>query len=56
MPEFEENAPTFAENALGKALHFRNCGPTKAEDSNRILLFSPMTLVSSCLRLAARPE
>jgi XTP/dITP diphosphohydrolase len=22
MPEFEENAPTFAENALGKALHY----------------------------------
>jgi XTP/dITP diphosphohydrolase len=29
MPEFEENAPTFAENALGKALHYSQLWATQ---------------------------
>ncbi len=48
MPEFEENAPTFAENALGKALHYsqlwteQSCGLEKnayvfADDSGLVV-------------------
>jgi len=31
MPEFEENAPTFAENALGKALHYSQPGAQQSD-------------------------
>lgn len=39
MPPFAENAPTFAENAAGKALHYsRFCdGPVVADDSGLVV-------------------
>jgi XTP/dITP diphosphohydrolase len=39
LPEFEENAPTFGENALGKALHYsRLCdGSVIADDSGLVV-------------------
>jgi XTP/dITP diphosphohydrolase len=39
IPEFEENAPTFAENAAGKALHYaRHCqGMVFADDSGLVV-------------------
>jgi XTP/dITP diphosphohydrolase len=39
LPEFEENAPTFAENAAGKALHYsRSCeGMVFADDSGLVV-------------------
>jgi XTP/dITP diphosphohydrolase len=39
LPEFEENAPTFAENALGKALHYsrNHDGFVFADDSGLVV-------------------
>jgi XTP/dITP diphosphohydrolase len=39
LPEFEENAPTFAENALGKALHYsrNHQGFVFADDSGLVV-------------------
>jgi XTP/dITP diphosphohydrolase len=39
IPEFEENAPTFAENAVGKALYYsRHCqGTVFADDSGLVV-------------------
>ena len=39
LPEFEENAPTFAENAAGKALHYSrlNEGLVFADDSGLVV-------------------
>ncbi|HXP22994.1 MAG TPA: non-canonical purine NTP pyrophosphatase, partial [Candidatus Sulfotelmatobacter sp.] len=39
IPEFEENAPTFAENAAGKALYYsRHCqGMVFADDSGLVV-------------------
>lgn len=39
IPEFDESAPTFAENAAGKAIHFsRYCdGPVVADDSGLVV-------------------
>ncbi len=57
MPEFEENAPTFAENALGKALHYsRLWMKTMVAEIPPTNLSSPTTAGWSCLRSAALPE
>src|SRR5213592_1745625 len=39
LPEFEENAPTFAENAAGKALHYSRLwdGLVFADDSGLVV-------------------
>jgi XTP/dITP diphosphohydrolase len=39
LPKFEENAPTFAENAAGKALHYSRLreGPVFADDSGLVV-------------------
>jgi XTP/dITP diphosphohydrolase len=39
LPEFEESAPTFGENALGKALHYSRCcsGLVIADDSGLVV-------------------
>lgn len=39
VPEFEENAPTFAENAAGKALYYsRHCGETVFADDSGLVV------------------
>jgi XTP/dITP diphosphohydrolase len=39
LPEFEENAPTFAENALGKALHYsRSCDELVIADDSGLVV------------------
>jgi len=39
LPEFEENAPTFGENALGKALHYsRFCGGLVLADDSGLVV------------------
>jgi XTP/dITP diphosphohydrolase len=39
LPEFEENAPTFGENALGKALHYsRFCGGLLLADDSGLVV------------------
>jgi XTP/dITP diphosphohydrolase len=51
MPEFEENAPTFAENALGKALHYSQlwAKQTGALDENTFVFADDSGLVVPAL-------